>query len=450
MDYQEDFMDGLKPALGTVEQLAAEQQQVIAQQGRAYLDSLFGDSQTMPVRVRSIEVTNAERFRALFLESQLAPLLSPGAMTLADFLRRTDAAYSLLAKTGAMEAGHVAIGVAGWGGPAIPVSAVFALTPPKRFYAKTGTNVGNGEGDGYIQLQWKNVFGGGESVLLDAVSGTKTPASYVASLAMPLAANPNFWWDTLAYTHTRKWAQLHGSVETTGITSRVSTRFDGPINADVAVDSSWRRLSNHGLTALAVLAQLKDSFKTSVIASVRYDTRDSALLPTKGQYVRLAAEHGGGCTKVMAEAQAARQAGAHVFVATQRAGILARGGLLDRFFCGGPNDVRAFALHGLGPRVGNSAVGGDCYLSGGFSLVSRLPKVPKDSNFRLHSFFNYGKLVAGDWRQMCRAYSSSMGIGLLYNHPLARFELNFVLPLTACASDSTRKGLQYGVGVSFL
>ena len=83
-------------------------------------------------------------------------------------------------------------------------------------------------------------------------------------------------------------------------------------------------------------------------------------------------------------------------------------------------------------------------------MVSRLPAKARDSNFRLHSFVNAGHLAlnlkALNWLQP----SVGCGIGILYNHPMARFELNVVVPLTAHERDGLRKGIQYGIGISFL
>lgn len=125
---------------------------------------------------------------------------------------------------------------------------------------------------------------------------------------------------------------------------------------------------------------------------------------------------------------------------------------------GGPNDVRSFLLNGLGPKSYGNCLGGDLFFNGGVSLISKVPYTAKDSNFKLHNFFNFGSLQLYDHsngldqniNKLFGLFSTSYGFGILYNHPMARFELNFVLPLSTHQRDSTRKGLQYGIGVSFL
>jgi outer membrane protein insertion porin family len=46
--------------------------------------------------------------------------------------------------------------------------------------------------------------------------------------------------------------------------------------------------------------------------------------------------------------------------------------------------------------------------------------------------------------------STAAGFGLVYAHPAARFEVNFSLPLVMRKGEEGRKGLSFGVGLSFL
>ena len=149
----------------------------------------------------------------------------------------------------------------------------------------------------------------------------------------------------------------------------------------------------------------------------------------------------------------------------------------DRFTLGGPTDVRGFALGGLGPRDGTDAVGGDIYAAGSVNMLIPLPRVGPESPFRLQLFANGGRLVAMKSKPkrsdemsgqrlgagtvfdgMVSATkdigtglpSIAAGVGLVYAHPIARFELNFSLPLVLRRGEESRKGLQVGVGINFL
>jgi outer membrane protein insertion porin family len=145
--------------------------------------------------------------------------------------------------------------------------------------------------------------------------------------------------------------------------------------------------------------------------------------------------------------------------------------LNDRFQLGGPTDVRGFRLSGLGPRDGSDAVGGDVYAAGSANLLVPLPRLGPESPLRIQAFVNGGRLLALQQPQKEGEMSSdevksgvystvaelgnglpsmSAGVGLVYAHPVARFELNFSLPLVARKGEEVRKGLQFGIGIDYL
>jgi len=136
----------------------------------------------------------------------------------------------------------------------------------------------------------------------------------------------------------------------------------------------------------------------------------------------------------------------------------------DRFLLGGPTDVRGFKLGGLGPRDGVDAGGGDVYAASSINLLLPLPRVDASTPLRLHIFANAGRLLAlkkTETTTSRNVYSTvaelgngipslAAGVGLVYAHPVARFELNFGLPLVVRKGEEGRKGLQFGVGINFL
>lgn len=145
----------------------------------------------------------------------------------------------------------------------------------------------------------------------------------------------------------------------------------------------------------------------------------------------------------------------------------------DRFQLGGPTDVRGFRLAGLGPRDGQDAVGGDVYAAGGASVLFPVPGMGKETPLRIQTFINGGRLLAlkdtakekeggmtsGDVTESVKSTinelknglpSCAAGIGLVYAHPVARFELNFSLPLVLRKGEEGRKGVSFGVGLDFM
>jgi outer membrane protein insertion porin family len=113
-------------------------------------------------------------------------------------------------------------------------------------------------------------------------------------------------------------------------------------------------------------------------------------------------------------------------------------------------------------------VGGDVYAAGGASLFFPLPRVGADTPLRLQAFINGGRLLAlkgkgkdgsgstlGSMQRTLAALkdglpSCAAGVGIVYAHPVARFEVNFSLPLVQRKEEAGRKGVAFGVGVEFL
>ena len=130
--------------------------------------------------------------------------------------------------------------------------------------------------------------------------------------------------------------------------------------------------------------------------------------------------------------------------------------------------MRGFKISGLGPRDGVDAVGGDIYAAGSLGLLMPFPRVGKDTPLRLQLFANAGRLLAlkdagADSKSTQKnVYSTfgqladgslpslAVGLGVVYAHPVARFELNFALPLVVRRGEEGRKGLQFGVGINFM
>jgi outer membrane protein insertion porin family len=254
----------------------------------------------------------------------------------------------------------------------------------------------------------------------------------------------------------------------------------------------WRQVTSLAENASpTVRGDAGNSFKSSLTHTWINDKRDYPMLPNSGYLMKTVSELAGfgplkgdvAFFKTEAESQVALPFGNTGITLT--AGM--RGGLLypltlggesapekslinDRFQLGGPTTVRGFRLSGLGPHDGPDAVGGDVYAAGGASLLFPVPQVGKDTPLRLQAFINGGRLLAlkgqdkegnltnaGVLTGMRKTISSlkdelpscAAGFGLVYAHPIARFEINFSLPLVMRAKEEGRKGLSFGVGVEF-
>lgn len=505
LDNEHDqFMDNLKPAVPSsssslssldlsqaekeLNQLQQDKQNLMIQQNQQYLESLFQDHKHQPIKIRNVQITNGQLYRDEFLKYQFRNLLNGEIMSLSNYVKNVNQISKDLINSGIIDNLQVVNNLVNppmfSKSQAYHVVPVFNIVPLKRFFAKTGTNIGNGEGDGYIQFQFKNLFGGGENLIFDAITGTKTKSSYLLNYNQPIGNNLQYINENLLLINTRNLDWLQSNVTTRGMINKLYTRFHGDItclNHEVILENSWKILNNHQSKSMQVLQQSGSQFKSSISYNLNYDTRDNKHLPTKGKFFQIGLEYNDPSIlffklknqypfiKTVTQSQFI-----HRFpfinsnlIITNKFGLLypltkdKNSSLLDRFYIGGPNDVRSFLLNGLGPKDYNSCIGGDLFLNGGISLITDIPKY-NESNFKIHNFINFGRLVGFNKDislfnnlqnlnlTLTSQYSISYGFGILFNHPMARFELNFVLPLVTHERDSLRKGIQYGIGVSFL
>lgn len=383
-----------------------------------------------------------------------------------------------------------------------------------RIRAKTGTEIGNVEGAAYGNVQFRNLFGGAESLSLNASYGTRTRNAYLATFETPILSNPDLTLSVggLKSAHLKPWASHEEVLRGTTAQLRWATPYvhNGIHSRDPRISSThnlsytgaWRQITGLAMTASpTVRFEAGDSTKSSLTHMWISDTRDHPYLPANGRLLKTVNEIAGvgplggdvGFLKSEFEASAGipipnplaakNSTGISGFSLTTgfRTGVLyplpvGFGGqanpsrINDRFQLGGPTDVRGFRQGGIGPRDGADSLGGDVYAAGSINLLTPFPRVSPETPLRLQMFLNGGRLVSlsgknGKWdgsnvlgavqggvREVFLGGAPSLaaGVGIVYAHPAARFELNFSLPLVVRRGEEARKGLQFGVGLSFL
>lgn len=351
----------------------------------------------------------------------------------------------------------------------------------------------------------RNIFGGAESLNLNASLGTRTRSSYQAAFEAPIpAATPG---DLRAEvgglaSSTQNAFASHEEV-LKGAWTKARWISNSGTRHELSYSGTWRQIT--GLDSNAsptVRGDAGDSFKSSITHTYINDQRDNALLPTRGYFTKTLLELAGwgplqgdvAFAKTELQTQGAIpiplpgvQGDSGVSLSTGfRAGLLyplslgfdfdskpTLSRINDRFQLGGPADVRGFRLSGLGPRDGADAVGGDLYAAGSANLLFPIPRVGVDRPFRFQAFVNGGRLLAlkgsstDEKGEMSRESvrksvlstiqelgnglpSLAAGVGLVYAHPVARFELNFTLPLVLRRGEDARKGVQFGIGINML
>eukprot|EP00823_Brevimastigomonas_motovehiculus_P005381 TRINITY_DN394_c5_g1_i1.p1 TRINITY_DN394_c5_g1~~TRINITY_DN394_c5_g1_i1.p1 ORF type:complete len:601 (+),score=210.07 TRINITY_DN394_c5_g1_i1:40-1842(+) len=137
--------------------------------------------------------------------------------------------------------------------------------------------------------------------------------------------------------------------------------------------------------------------------------------------------------------------------------------ICDRFFLGGPLNLRGFAPRSVGPIQLYDSLGGDTYMAFGGALTYFLPgKWNEQFGARLSWFCNAGNnlsamslpsgvgvLSSQVGRQYFREMRVSTGLAMVLPTSIGRFELGFALPLRSNPNDRCQ-GVQLGLGMNFM
>ncbi|PHH66520.1 hypothetical protein CDD81_6995 [Ophiocordyceps australis] len=474
------------------------------------LAQTMADQMSMPMTISDISVTGASNIRRGFLDPIFSPLLadSPNApSTLGQILSSIQQASARLSGLQILrEAPQIGISQSVHVDPLTSptdVSVSVGIRELPRFKLQTGTDVGNGEGSAYGSLLWRNMLGGAEMLTLNAKAGTRTRSAYSATLSAPVRSNPDTMISLqgLASAADKPWASHEEVVK--GASVRFSWLSPSRDMHSVEYSGAWRQMT--GLSSGAsptVRHNAGDSVKSAITHTFCRERRDNPQLPQSGYMLRWMLQLagvgplGGDVAFSKSEVEVSGALPLNVPGSRKGTGISIGAGLRtgmlwplplgfdfggkalpsrlnDRFMLGGPTDVRGFKLGGLGPHDGQDAAGGDFFAAGSVNMLFPLPYKGPDSGLRFQVFANGGRLIALDnsgksgsehltaqtIRQamfgavsdvLSGSPSVAAGVGLVYAHPVARFELNFSLPLMLRQGEVGTKGLQMGVGINFL
>ncbi|EKD16069.1 uncharacterized protein L3040_003508 [Drepanopeziza brunnea f. sp. 'multigermtubi'] len=463
------------------------------------LMELIGSNSSLPVTISSIRLIGVKHTRRSFLDRIFDPILSANQdvpYTLQEALQQVGTAAD---KLRAFDIFHPSLFTfIDRSSPSDPSSTptdidiYLRATERSRLSLKTGTDLGNVEASGYANATLRNIFGGAESLNLSASKGTRTRSFYEAAFKAPVNSDPTKWVtvDALQSSTLKGWASHEEMLKGVGVKYSWATK--GGSQHVVGYSGLWRQVT--GLAANAsptVRSDAGDSVKSSISHTFLTDKRNHPFLPNSGYLLKTVSEIAGwgplkgdvGFWKSELESSFALKVpvpgikgdSGVSFTSGFRAGMLyplpvgsggpAKGSRVnDRFQLGGPTDVRGFKMSGLGPRDGPDAVGGDIFAAASSNLLVPLPRVGKESPLRMQLFVNAGRLLALDYaggdtqKSVYRTVaqlgdglpSMAAGVGVVYAHPVARFELNFSLPLVLRRGEEGRKGFQFGVGINFL
>nr|CAG8440604.1 12075_t:CDS:10 [Entrophospora candida]CAG8585733.1 6589_t:CDS:10 [Entrophospora candida] len=419
-----------------------------------------------PLYVNSIKLDGVKKTRRNFLEQIFNPILK--ARTLGSIIDEIQISIDKLYRLDIFENFDILLDTSNNQLTQIDViDVLLSVEEKKRFFMKTGTEIGNDSGSANLSLNVRNLFGGAETLEAYMATSTQTSRIFQFCLATPINGNPDSKIDISAFRMTKS-NQLYSSHDEILKGSALRWRGISKLGFhELNYGLIWRQICNINNDAtLSIRESAGHSLKSSISHTFIYDKRDDIILPSSGYYFKLFQEVAGfggdvNFIKNEIENQINYPLGeGFIFSASLRNGILYplkdKSNISDRFFLGGAQSVRGFKLNGLGPREDKKdSLGGDIYLAGGISLFTPLPKLKKYP-VKGHLFINGGSLIEFDSRRnflnnfknLTKTPSISAGIGIAYKSSILRFEINFCLPLIATASDKLKR-FQLGLGINF-
>ncbi|KAI8082793.1 surface antigen-domain-containing protein [Halteromyces radiatus] len=440
--------------------------------------------------VNAVSIHGTRYTRPTFLETVSTPILE--AKTIADVVNLSQDIAEKLMRFDIFEDVQVLLDHAADTDPlAAPdsINVVYNVKEKSRFFIKTGTEIGNNEGNMNGSLTIRNVFGGAETLESVASFGNRTSSAFQFTLSSPVKANPDSKIDLNAH-HVLRNNKLYSGYEelSRGAALRYKTVSNFGYH-ELSYDCTWRSIDKFSLTASeSARAEAGQSLKSSLNHTFIRDRRDDMLLPGNGHYIRLTQELAGVLNignasffKSELETQVCHRFGGGQLLKNEeneliglhpgfvislglKAGWLANlndekkaSTISDRFLLGGPLSVRGFRTAGIGPRDYKDALGGNIYWATGISAMTPLPTF-EHKPIRAHAFINAGTAVPWSTKtsaqdtasSLMRSPSIAVGFGLVYRHSIARLELNYCIPLTAAKGDQVHRGLQFGIGLNFL
>lgn len=304
-----------------------KRQQILDTYNMNAVNEVVVENETRPVNITNFNFLGSDgKFRTSFLKRQLEPVIkhlnteqNGNNLTFSGLLKAIDEVNFNLIKTDTISNMGSQVGVPErqplniFNPDMLNVFVNMQVVPVKKFFLKIGTNVGNGEGDGYVKLQWRNIFGGGESLDLDTnlssndIKMQSSRSQYMLNYSSPIFNSPDYKFSSTFFHSLRTidYTSFHSqSIE--GMTLKVGTNYlplENKLNHELSFENMIRnidlkssldptvaKIRNNTLMTDYFLFNAGSSFKSSLTYSIVKDTREKKYIFDKGHYLRLSHE----------------------------------------------------------------------------------------------------------------------------------------------------------------
>ncbi|UJR35129.1 hypothetical protein I4U23_027900 [Adineta vaga] len=342
------------------------------------------------------------------------------------------------------------------------------------------TAVGQNEGSLCTNFSLPNLFGRGEKFGVDYSYSNRGNTEGRVFYNMPTQLDPNkqFSMSLFRSYFDNTWSSFKQDDHGVNISYNIPLGIVPNAVHSFTWEGVWRSvLAASPSTSLDIRKDAGHTLKSSLKYTATIDTRDHPVIAHRGSYSQSSIELAGlGGDSQFVKWSTQHQVNVPLPMKSILQWCLSAGAIWpllqgrdqtikinDRFFLGGPLNVRGFDYHGAGPHSEGAALGGDCYWATGLHLYTPLPFLYHRENLmshvRLHYFLNAGNVcnlqsvrsTQSFFSQLTNATRLSCGLGVVLNlMNVARLELNYTLPLWTQVHDRVIKGFQFGVGFTFI
>lgn len=352
--------------------------------------------------------------------------------------------------------------------PNAPDQVDLTLTVAEKPTGNLQLGAGYSSGDKFsimAGIRQENFMGSGNYLGLE-VNTSKSSRQLVVS-----TTDPYFTADGVSRTidvYNRTTKPLTGQTgDYSFVTNGASLRFGVPFAESDTVYLGGGIESLHirkGSTALPTTWRLQvnnyGAKSTSVPLTVGWsrDTRDSALVPTRGLYQRVNGDWG-----IAADIRYLRgsyQIQQYIPLNKQfTIGLNGEAGwgaglngqtfpVFKNSFSGGLGSVRGFEQGSLGPYESGTAIGGPKKITLNAELIAPFPGAGNDRTLRMFAFVDAGNVFRETDNYSLAELRASTGVGISWISPVGPLRLGFAKPLRKEAGDRIEP-LQFQIGTAF-
>lgn len=339
-----------------------------------------------------------------------------------------------------------------------------------------GIGAGYSQNDGALleaSIEEKNFLGRGQYIRLAAGAGQDDARSYTLSFTEPyflgyrLAAGFDLFKSQSKSEDYYDYDEQGFALRVTApITENLATTFKytyKQINYDGK--SGYNVPGNLAQPYVDLIDQNNGEWTQSIISNtLNYNTLDDRNMPREGWQAALTNEFAGlggdsEYYKIYGKVRYYHTLSDEYDIIgslTGQAGYVAPTGdnllVFDQFKIGG-RVIRGFKNDGIGPRIGDDAIGGTTYFAASAEVTAPMPGVPEDFGLRLAGFVDAGTLYGNKVANATdvkddSSIRASAGIGIMWASPFGPLRVDYAVPFAKEDYDETQN-FRFGMSNTF-